>query len=33
MIALMDGLQRLMTEDKKRIEELKRKMEDDSKIE
>jgi len=33
VIALVDGLKRLMTEDKKRIEELKRKMEDDSKIE
>jgi hypothetical protein len=33
VIALIDGLQRLMTEDKKRIDELKKKMEDDSKIE
>jgi len=33
VISLLDGLQRLMIEDKKRIEELKRKMEDDSKIE
>ena len=32
-IALIDGLKRLRAEDKKRIEEMKRKMEDDSKIE
>ena len=33
VIALIDGLKRLRAEDKKRIEELRRKMEDDSKIE
>jgi len=33
VIALIDGLKRLRAEDKKRIEELTRKMKDDSKIE
>ena len=33
VITLVDGLKRLRAEDKKRIEELTRKMEDDSKIE
>lgn len=33
VISLIDGLKRLRAEDKKRIEEMKRKMEDDSKIE